>query len=232
MKISILHPSRGRPEQALVTRNKWIANLDYSSDGLEYILVCDYSDPELQKYYNLFQLDGVHVGHHNSAIEAINTGAKMSRGDLIITISDDFSCCMHWDTLLLQALKGKSDFCAKINDGSQKWIITLPIMDRVYYNRFQYVYFPDYRHMFADTHMTSVAWMLGKYIELPLTFRHDHYTTGRTKRDVINIKNDQTWAQGEELFKKQRRMNFGLRPDEIVNKELPEISGLNTPRYR
>lgn len=207
--ISILHPSRGRPEQAAETMAKW---LRLSDTCPEYILMTDSDDRINYNSYKIYVGNHFHVGENKSAIEAINNAAKIATGNILIVISDDFDCPEHWDTLLLEALRGKSDFCAKTIDGHQDWIITLPIMDRIYYNRFGYIYYPGYKHMHSDLEMTCVAWMLGRYIELPLTFKHNHYSVIGQQPDAINRKNNATWGQGQMLFRKRKASNFGIYP--------------------
>lgn len=211
--ISVIHPSKGRPEQAIDTANNWIAKAD---NEVEYVISIDKSDPLSNKYLHVIQWESQNIMYHEwdnkSAIEAINNAAKHTDGDIIIVVSDDFDCPEHWDTLLLEAIGGKQDFCAKTSDGHQDWLITLPIMDRKYYELFGYVYNPDYSHMFADLEMTCVAWMLGRYIELPLTFKHNHYSLTGQKPDAINRKNNATWGQGQMLFKRRMAKNFGIDP--------------------
>lgn len=153
---------------------------------------------------------------NHSAIEAINNAAKVAKGDLLIVVSDDFSCPEHWDTQLLKYLKDKSDFVVKTYDGLQPWIITLPIMDRVYYERFGYIYHPEYKHMFCDTEMTHVGDLLGKTIEIPMIFNHRHYSQpGGITKDAISVKNDSTWNQGEKLYLERMMRNFDLPPEDI-----------------
>ena len=121
---------------------------------------------------------------------------------------------------MLLAVKGKEDFLLKTDDGLQKTLVTLPIMDRKYYERFGYVYHPDYSHMFADQELTAVAIMTGKYVKLPLLFEHLHYSTGKTPKDVINSKNDSTWQQGERLFNERLKSNFGIENPVIPYSEI------------
>lgn len=219
MKISIIHPSRGRPEQAIQTVKNWIDKAD--DKEFEYLLICDSDDPLIYKYHQRTDFP-VH-NNHKSAIEAINSGAKRSTGDILIIVSDDFDCPEHWDTLLLEALKGKSDLCVKTSDGIQPFIITLPIMDRTYYNRFGYVYNPEYAHMFADLEMSCVAHGLGKYLKVDMEFKHNHYTALKQKPDAINIKNNRTWRQGQNTFMERHKINFGIDP---VN-DIPTLNELH-----
>lgn len=222
MKISIIHPSRNRPKEAFETACKWRDNADL---GFEYILSLDNDDNALSDYLKLFDNFGNTAKgctyDNKSAIEAINKAAKIATGDLLIVISDDFDCFPHWDTLLISAIHWdaeklfmqidrKTDFIVKTQDGLQKTLITLPIMDRIYYERFGYIYHPDYVHMFSDQEMTAVGHMLGKIITVDLEFNHLHYTTGKSAYDEINRKNDATWSQGEALFNERLKTNFGI----------------------
>lgn len=211
MKISVIHPSRGRENMAFKTYANWLAKAD---NEIEYILSVD-NDDEIN-YELWFTQCSVLRNSNKSAIEAINNAAKVTTGDLIMVVSDDFDAPEHWDTLLLNALKGREDFLVKTQDGIQKTLITLPIMDRKYYERFGYVYEPGYYHMFSDQEMTAVGHMLGKVIDLPIVFPHNHYSVGGMQKDAINLKNDSTWVQGEMLFHERLKLNFELSPEQIV----------------
>lgn len=214
--ISVIHPSRSRPGMAHVTTKKW---LDRAGIRVEYILSVDVDDPYIYDYSGMFtnNIDvSVHVNANKSAIQAINVAAKKSAGDLIVVVSDDFDCPDNWAISLIESLKDKSDFIVKTQDGIQPTLITLPIMDRVYYERFGYIYHPDYLHMFSDQEMTAVGHMLGKIVDLPILFKHNHYSTGAMNQDEINIKNDATWNQGKRLFARRQAQNFSLSRERIV----------------
>jgi len=219
MKISIIHPTRGRKEQALKTMAKWLFNAD-SPYEIEYIFSTDIDDTDkwcsqiaiMPKFIYSSETKYIPVLRKNnrSAIEAIDKAVQICTGDLFIVISDDFDCPEHWDTLLLNELKDKQDFLLKTDDGLQPTLVTLPILDRVYYNRFGYVYHPDYKHLFSDQEMTAVALMIGKYIKSDLVFPHNHYSTGKFQKDEISVRNDLTWRQGETLFNERLKTNFGI----------------------
>jgi hypothetical protein len=202
MKITIIHPSRSRAAIANQIRTTWLNK----ADGLvEYIFSLDYDDVQSTLY------DGHCIYNNNrSAIDAINRCAEIASGDLFVVVSDDFDCPNHWDSLLINELQNKSDYCVKTQDGLQPTLMTLPIMDRVYYERFGYIYHPDFLHMFVDQEMTAVAHMLGKAITLPLVFPHNHYTTGKFERDAITLRNNATWQQGEKVFNEHLKTNFGI----------------------
>ena len=213
-KISLIHPSRKRVSLALQTALKWLNKATNTSTEIEYILSIDETDPELENYKKIFSMNfpniKVLVNDNKTAIEAINNGAKVSTGDLLIVVSDDFDCPPNWDRLLWAYLHDKKDFVVKVDDKIQPFIITIPIMDREYYNRFGYIYYPGYQHMFCDSEMSSVAYMLDKGIKLDLVFPHNHYIVGGMQKDEINEKNDKTWKQGETLFHERKLINFDL----------------------
>lgn len=217
MKISLIHPSRGRAAIAKQVYDEWMGKAD-NPDEIQYVLSVDSDDPLLNEYDRVFANSKVtwYENNNHSAIEAINNAAKVATGDILLVCSDDFSCPEHWDTQLLTYLKGKSDFVVKTADGLQPWIITLPIMDRVYYERFGYVYYPEYKHLFCDTEMTCVGDLLDKTILVPMLFQHNHYTqAGGIKKDAISVKNDATWGQGERLYIERIKRNFDLPESEI-----------------
>jgi len=222
-KISIIHPSRQRPAMAYQTYKKWMSQCLHPKD-VEYILSVDNDDSTLQQYNWEFReaLDVTFQYNNNrSAIDAINVGAKLTNGRLLIVVSDDFDAFFGWDEFLLEKLEGHKDYIVKTNDGylGNNWLITLPIMDREYYNRFGYIYYPEYKHLWCDTEMTVVANMLGKTIDLQhftdKIFKHNHHTIGLMEKDSIAIKNDATWDQGKSLFLERYDADFYIN-DEIV----------------
>jgi len=222
--ISIVHPSRGRVVMSNETISKWIISAS-KTIPIEYILSVDETDPELINYIKGFEALKILLENNNvslsivinpniTAIEAINVAAKQTVNDLIIVVSDDFDCFPNWDLFLQERLNNKSDYIVKTSDGLQPILITLPIMDRVYYNRFGYVYYNEYKHMFCDTEMTDVGHLLGKVVDLQsndFIFRHNHYSTGGMIKDIINEKNDLTWIQGEELYYSRKSNQFYLK---------------------
>jgi hypothetical protein len=217
--ISLLHPSRGRPEKSFETVQKWIQRAGNVS--IELIVSLDEDDPELQGYREM-HVSLLEINKNRSAVDAINNAAKKARGNILIVVSDDTDCPENWAVDLLKCVEGKTDFIAKTNDGIQKWIITMPIMDRAYYNRFGYVYYPEYLHMFCDTELSCVADLTGRRIDIPLTFEHLHYSVGKSNKDSISEKADSTWAQGEKLFLERYKRIFDLK----------EISGtITSPQY-
>jgi glycosyltransferase involved in cell wall biosynthesis len=212
--ISILHPSRQRPDKSLHTLQKWLNN---AKTKVEVIVSLDEDDPTL----GVYEMNSTHenikiiINKNRSAVDAINNAAKAATGDIFIVVSDDTDCPQGWDQKILNATEGRTDWILKCPDGIQKWIITMPIMDRTYYNRFGYIYYPEFKHMFCDTFLTCVADLICRRIDVHIPFTHLHYSAGKGVKDALNERCDATWAQGEKLFLELARKNFLLSPEEV-----------------
>ena len=206
--ISLIHPSRGRPRKAFEAAMKWISMCGVND--LDYILSIDEDEPFAPEYQRLFDQYTYIVRPNSNAVEAINNAAKEAKGDLIVVMSDDFSCPDNWGQIIQKATRNKQDFLLKVNDGVQNWIVTLPIMDRKYYERFGYIYYPEYKHMFCDTELTHVADMTKRLIvRNDIVFRHNHYSVTREPKDDVTKKADSTWNQGKALYISRASKAFG-----------------------
>lgn len=218
--ISIIHPSRGRPYKSWATISNWLNRASNAND-IEVVISVDLDDPNLLTYKDLYHKFEVIVSDNRHAVDAINMGALRSLENILIVVSDDTDCPENWDDLLLKEVEGKTDWILKTQDGIQKWIITMPVMDRAYYNRFGYIYYPSYEHMFCDTELSCVADLTGRRLESKLMFEHLHYSTGKSVKDAISDKADKTWDQGEKLFLERYQRNFDLKetPGRITSPE-------------
>lgn len=206
--ISIIHPSRQRPEKSFSTIQKWVQRC---SSEVEVVVSVDIDDPLLTLYQSYYK-DTNHkliVNKNRSAVDAVNVAAKECTGEIIVVVSDDFDCNQDWGKHILRTVKDRKDWVLKANDGVQKWIITLPILDREYYNRFGYIYHPDFIHMFVDTWFTHQAEVLGKVIRTDtLWFPHLHYSIVRSKADDVSRRADKSWNQGKSLYLNMVRKQF------------------------
>lgn len=210
--ISIIHPTRQRPEKSFATIKKWVQRCGLDC---EVLVSVDADDPLLHLYQSYYK-DTPHkllINQNRSAVDAVNIAASEAIGDIMVVVSDDFDCNAEWGKDILRAVKDKKYWVLKANDGVQKWIITLPILDREYYNRFGYIYHPEFIHMFVDTWFTHQAEALGKVIRIDtLWFPHLHYSIVRGKVDDVSRKADKSWNQGKSLYLNMVRKEFARLP--------------------
>ena len=80
--ISIVHPSRGRPQKAFKTAMQWMSSCGL--DDIEYILSIDSNDYLKKEYQRLFDGYRILVSDNRSAVDAINKAAEQTKGDIII----------------------------------------------------------------------------------------------------------------------------------------------------
>jgi hypothetical protein len=216
-KITIIHPSRSRVELCYKTATLFLENS--SKNSIDYFVSIDENDPKKELYLkNKPDFVGLIVGNTNSCVESLNFAAdKINFEDILVVVSDDFICQKDWDKKIRETIGEKKDFVLKTNDGREPWIVTFPIMDRKYYNRFNYVYNPQYKHLFCDTEMTHVAEITGRLLtNTNIVF--EHLATSVTHDDEVNRKNNSTWWEGESVYLRRVKNNFGLPSETIIKK--------------
>lgn len=213
MIISLIHPSRGRAKKAFDTYKAWLAKAS-GIHVIEHLLSIDSDDPQAESYQKQYwgEYTAVICGNNTSMVGAVNRAASKAHGNIMMMLSDDFECPDKWDMDIVDALADHRDCVLKTFDGVQQWLVTLPIMDREYYLKQGYFFYPEYRHMFSDTDLTHKAELQKKLIvRNDLVFRHAHYTTKLNPKDATNVRADATWNQGEGVYLRRVRDKFGLR---------------------
>lgn len=180
-KILFKLPSRGRPEQA----SKTLGNIITHVKEDEYLIHLSVdSDDEMLSQYPINCTK--HLGYFHSISK--NKVHAMNRDmdkidydwDILIAMSDD----MEWqvqgfDNIIRDTFKQlfpDLDGFLHFNDGYVgDRLCTMNIMGRKYYERFNYIYHPDYIGLWCDNESTEVAKKLGKYVYDPrVIFKHQH----------------------------------------------------------
>jgi len=212
--ISIIHPTRSRPIKSWATCNDWIKN---AHTDIELIISIDIDDPHRKEYLKTHKyLGNIITSTNRSAIDAVNNAAQTAKGDILIVVSDDTECFYGWGKHLENHMQGRSDWILKTQDGIQPWIITMPLMDRIYYERFGYIYHPDYKHMYADTDLTCVAELTGKKIVTNFQFPHNHVSENGQIADDVTLRANATFESGRKVFKQRLSRMFDIPQDKII----------------
>jgi hypothetical protein len=222
--INLLAASRERPERLINVLKKWI---DFSSDRkkISIIISIDSSDSTIDDYKkkldDLSIESGVRitliVNDNKNTVEAINRCKSHIDGDLIFIISDDTDCFPQWDKDINDVTKKNDYFIIKTSDGIGTDLITMPIFSRGYLENKDYIYYPEYEHMFCDTELTCVASIENCVIDAThLIFKHLHYTKGYNKKDEVDLKNQDTFYGGMDIFKKRMDDFFGIKKNNRI----------------
>jgi len=230
--ISLIHPSRGRPEKSFKNSQEWI---EKAGCEVELIIALDDSDPKKESYYTLyskyfaiskyssigllqsFYPNSKHITmiiqQGNNVVQATNIASKRATGNILCYFSDDFSAPDKWGQLILKEFEGITEPCLiKVDDLLQKFdvpVLTIPIMNRALYERLGYFFHPDFKSMFCDEHLYWVAKKLGALKLCPnLKFPHEHVSIGKAENDETYRRSAANWEQGKAMFAKHKALGF------------------------
>lgn len=218
MKILFKYTSRSRRSNFLRGYDS-ILNKIANREDYHILISVDKDD---QSMYPLPVLDGNHtfvVGNSKNKIDAINRDLNEFDydWDILINMSDDMIFTKKgFDDVIRAEFYNDFNQYIHFNDGNQKDnVCTMHIVGREYYNRFKYIYHPDYISLWCDVENDIVAKQLGcyKYMgdDIKL-FKHLHPAWGLAPQDALSIKTEDRalWVADEITFNKRKRINFGL----------------------
>lgn len=213
-KISLLHPSRGRPEKAYETAKEWISKA--GEVEVEHIFSLDLDDPAANNYQ---AIEHIVRAANTSVVEATNNAAKLADGEILVYLSDDFKCPDNWGELIVKEFEGElRPLVLKVDDCLQPFstlIITIPIMNRELYERLGYFWHPAYKSMFVDEDLFWTALSIGAIKNCAhLKFPHHHYSnpddSKRADRDQTYMRSEANWNQGKEMFRRRQIEKFRI----------------------
>ena len=183
-KCSLLHATRGRPQQALETRDNFL-KAALNPLGVEHIFAIDADDAESIEALKLYR--HVIVENPRGCVKAWNAAAAYSTGDVLIQLSDDWIPCIHWDELIYLALwdgaKKRNGLGVRttplvlaIDDGHRRdQLLCMAICTRARYEKQGHLFAPEYFGVFSDNEFSLRAFRDGIVVEARhLVFVHQH----------------------------------------------------------
>jgi len=219
MKILIKFPTRNRKDKFFEVLQKYY---DFATDlsKIEFLLTLDYDDDsmnnqevidKLKSYENLRFV----FGKSNNKIHAVNRDIELGDWDIILLASDDmipiekgydeqirFNMVINYPD---------TDGILWFNDGNRKDLNTLCILGKKYYERFGYIYHPDYKSLWADNEFMTVGNLLKKQIFIDkVIIHHQHPDWGYGGRDIIHSLNSNHDREDRMVFQRRQKMNFEL----------------------
>jgi hypothetical protein len=230
MKILCKLPTRGRPEKFFATLESLTSRASGDHD-IQYLVSIDNDDNTMHTSKVLGKLEamaGVDVVSAPRAGKIGSVNRDMAHAldgwDVVMQIADDFICLVDdWDVRIAEEMEAfpDGDGVVWFFDGYNRDTDTLCIMGRKYYDRFGYIYNPDYRTLWADTEFTAVADLLNKLVFCDeVLFRHEHpdwlqsrgYDGQKRGYDQLYIDNDKPEDRewDERLFHERKAKNFDL----------------------
>lgn len=210
-RILFNFPSRNRPEKLLRVINTINVLSKYKNHVI--LLKLDLDDPTVNNEdfkSKLEKISNVKVawGISKNKVHAINRDIVLEDCSIIITMSDDMlPVCKNFDQVIIDEMN--FDGVLHHNDGHQgENILTLPIMGRKYYEKFGYIYHPDYQSLWCNNETKDVAIMLGKYLyKDKVLIDHQHPAFGY-KSDDLYQRNDSFYEQDRQTYMTRKERNF------------------------
>jgi len=223
-KILFKLPSRTRPKNVFEVLDASMENM-LQDKNFSFLLTLDEDDKtmnndevitKLKSYPNMT----IVFGESKSKIHAVNRDLNEYDGewDIVVLLSDDMVPVLFgFDEKIRKAFKDNFpnlDGVTWFNDGFQAdRINTLCILGKKYYNRFNYIYHPDYKSLYCDNEFTEVATRLGKqkYFNTVI-IEHRHFSIGNNRKryDELYKKNDSFMGRDAKVFKLRLNKNFDL----------------------
>ena len=123
----------------------------------------------------------LHFDRDTTKISSMNAHINPDIPDIIMGMSDDMVPKHdNWDDIIVTDMLREYpdlDGCISYSDGRDVGsLVTLSILGRNLYKRFNYIYHPDYAALYCDNEFTDVVTSLGKISYLPtMLFEHEHY---------------------------------------------------------
>lgn len=176
--ISLLCPTRGRPERAMQFLNSVLAT---QKGNNEILFGLQEDDPRLLDYPEEITSRAVYF-KPSTTVNYWNWLAERAMGDLLTLIADDVIIrTRHWDIQFDKVKKRYPDgiYVITTQDGRGKGIAPNnlpcphPTISRVWYETLGYLTFPLLTHYYADTWNAKIAVGLGRMVNLyDVTFEH------------------------------------------------------------
>lgn len=220
MNILVKFPTRGRPDLFFKTLEIYYSQAS-KFGKMHFLVSIDNDDPymntdkvkaKLTTYVNL----SFHLGDSKNKIDAVNRDMNFApEYDIILLASDDMIPQVYgYDEIIrknMQEHYPDTDGILFFNDGYRgKELNTLCILGKKYYQRFNYIYNPEYLSLFADNEFMDIGWMLNKQTYFDdVIIRHEHPEHGfHMQKDRIHELNEIHYVTDLRVYQKRKSNNF------------------------
>lgn len=213
MKILIQFPTRGRglhgPEEISNGNHNFFDvlslydNYRHNVNSTHIRVICDIDDDTMNNDASISKLNNIknlsyHFDNNKSKVEACNRRSGDGDYDIILLASDDMIPQISgYDRVISNHMKQyfpDTDGILWYYDGVRRDLCTLSILGKKYYNRFGYIYHPDYRSFYCDNEYTNLATRLQKVKFINrVIIKHDHPSIKKARGG--NIVKDATYAK-------------------------------------
>jgi hypothetical protein len=219
MKILIKFPSRGRPEKFKKVLLLYYENLEKKKDT-KFVFTFDNDDNsmksnEIKNFIKDLDLEyEIFYGESKNKIEAINANLENKIFDILILAADDMiPVVKNYDTEIIKHFENSTyKLDCILHTHSVRWSDKLDInciLGWDYYKRFNYIYHPSYKSIFADNEYTEVSKLLKRNVFTPNFCPFYHDWKGGDETEIKNFQfNHEDWLVYEERKKNNYDLNL------------------------
>ena len=223
MNILFNYTTRSRPD--LFERGLKSIIENCVSDNYKILVSVDENDATMKKYWNDPRITTI-IGESKNKVDAINRDVNEFIYDwgIIVNFSDDMVFTQKgFDNIIRDAFlvteydqelmeETDLDQCIHFPDGSTgDRLISMSILGRDYYKRFNYIYHPEYVSLYCDNETMDVAKILGKYNFVNENiFLHLHPANGNAFNDEQYRYTESFHPIDQATYFKRKAMNYGL----------------------
>ena len=218
MKVKILfkYPSRNRSQWFRKTLETYYDMISEDCD-FQFLITLDEDDvnmlhPEVREFLD-YQPNLIYrYGKSKTKIEACNADMDLvgDEWDILVLISDDMiPIVQDFDKIIVDNMQRHfpdTDGALHFNDGlfGKDKTITLSIMGRKLYERFNYVYHPSYVSFFCDNEFTDEVYAMEKVVYIPQIIIQHKWDGGSKSRDALYRRN--SGMEGDERMYNRRKL--------------------------
>jgi len=213
VNILITFPTRSRPQKFLETLELW------EHPEVKIAITIDRDDATMNNAQMLADLrergHDVQIMSPQGKIAAMNYGVKERDWDLLFVAQDDLEPRRRYvqETLRLwdKHFGESTDGVLHLNDGFRHdYLNTIVIIGRQYFDRFGYIYHPQYRSLFADNEYTDVSTHLRRVVRISKRIIV-HEWAGMSP-DALLIRNERFYDEDRATYFRRKAMGFPLEP--------------------
>lgn len=220
-RLLIKIPTRSRPEQFFKNLDLYYQKLS-GEIPYKFLITCDCDDstmnnPEIIERFKKYPNLAVNFSNNKSKVEAYNRGIEDEQQfDIVLVASDDLEPIIdHYDALIANEMTTvfpDYDGVLNFNDGHVGGECnTMPVIGKKYYERFKYIYHPDYQSLYCDEELALVSKILRKEkVCDQVIIRHNHPVFGSAQWDALYYRNEQLKARDHAVFHARKSHNFYL----------------------
>jgi hypothetical protein len=191
------------------------------------VVSLDPTDQQANQYRQV--LDGlardnleVHWTRHRSKVHAFNLHIPVDGWDVLAVVSDDMRAVKPgFDQQICEDMSHyfpDTDGILHYNDGHRgEELMSIAVIGKAWYDRFLYIYHPDYRSVYCDNEMMEVGKSLGKHQYIPdCLIEHHHPSFAGGPMDEQLKKTESYYGRDGRIFEFRRKLKFFLDKDLIA----------------